>query len=102
MRTRWVCLFLAISTSLAHADDGALDPNKILTLTNDPVLGKADRMILLMVACVIYAAAPDRRLYNLSIFEIMFVLFIPLASITLLQRLDKIFTSLQNNATPKE
>jgi len=66
------------------------------------LLGKAGRMILLMVACVIYAAAPDRRLYDLSIFEIMFVLFIPLASITLLQRLDKIFTSLQNNATPKE
>jgi CDP-diacylglycerol--glycerol-3-phosphate 3-phosphatidyltransferase len=66
------------------------------------LLGKADRMILLMVACVIYAVAPDRRLYNFSIFEVMFVLFIPLASITLLQRLDKIFAALEGAQTPKE
>lgn len=66
------------------------------------MLGKADRMILLMVACVVYAVAPDRQLYNFSIFEIMFVLFIPLASITLLQRLDKIFAKLERNKNPGE
>lgn len=66
------------------------------------MLGKADRMILLMVACVVFAVAPDRRLYNFSIFEIMFILFIPLASITLLQRLDKIFAALESNKTPRE
>lgn len=66
------------------------------------LLGKADRMILLMVAAVIYGIAPDRRLYNFSIFEVMFVLFIPLASITLLQRLDKIFSALESSKTPHE
>lgn len=65
------------------------------------MLGKADRMILLMVACAVYAALPDRRLYNFNIFEVMFVLFIPLASITLLQRLDKIFTAL-DSSKPRE
>lgn len=67
------------------------------------ILGKADRMILLAVACLVYAIAPDRRLYNFSIIEVMFVLFIPLASITLLQRLDRIFAALESgNKTPPE
>jgi CDP-diacylglycerol--glycerol-3-phosphate 3-phosphatidyltransferase len=66
------------------------------------LLGKADRMILLMVACVVYAILPDRRLFNFSIFEVMFVLFIPLASITLLQRLDKIFAALEKSKAPRE
>jgi CDP-diacylglycerol---glycerol-3-phosphate 3-phosphatidyltransferase len=66
------------------------------------MLGKADRMILLAVACIVFAIAPDRRLFNFNIFEIMFILFIPLASITLLQRLDRIFAALDGNKTPRE
>jgi CDP-diacylglycerol---glycerol-3-phosphate 3-phosphatidyltransferase len=58
------------------------------------VLGKADRMILLMVTCLVYALFPTQEIMGFSVFESMFVLFIPLASITLLQRLDKIFASL--------
>lgn len=58
------------------------------------MLGKADRMILLMVACLVYAILPDRQLFGYSVFECMFVLFIPLASITLLQRLERIFSLL--------
>jgi phosphatidylglycerophosphate synthase len=58
------------------------------------LLGKADRMILLMVACLIYGLFPNLQIAGFSVFEAMFVLFIPLASITLLQRLDRIFSTL--------
>lgn len=64
------------------------------------LLGKADRMILLMVACVIYAVMPENKLFGFNIFEVMFVLFIPLASVTLLQRLAKIFAALERTDRP--
>jgi phosphatidylglycerophosphate synthase len=60
----------------------------------DGLLGKADRMILLMVACLLYALFPTQQFMGFSVMESMFVLFIPLASITLMQRLDKIFAQL--------
>jgi hypothetical protein len=62
---------------------------------NGGLLSESNRMILLMVACVIYAIMPANKLYGFNIFEVMFILFIPLASVTLLQRLDKIFASLE-------
>jgi CDP-diacylglycerol--glycerol-3-phosphate 3-phosphatidyltransferase len=63
------------------------------------VLGKADRMMMLMVCCLVYAIVPDLQVYGYSIFEVMLVLFIPLASITLLQRLDRIFSLLAGSGT---
>lgn len=54
------------------------------------VLGKADRMIFLMIACLIYAVSPQWTFMGYSVFSVLLLLFIPLASITLLQRLDKI------------
>lgn len=61
------------------------------------VLGKSERMIILMVACLLYPLFPEQKVFGFGIFEAMFVLFIPLASITLLQRLDKIFAGLANS-----
>jgi archaetidylinositol phosphate synthase len=58
------------------------------------ILGKADRMILLMLACLIYGLAPDAQIMGYSVFNAMLVIFLPLASITLLQRLDRILTVL--------
>lgn len=60
------------------------------------VLGKYDRMLFLMVACVIYAMFPDFTFRGYSVFDLLFMLFIPLASITLLQRLDMIFCQLSD------
>lgn len=54
------------------------------------VLGKADRMVILMLACLIHALAPDFSFRGLTVFGIMFLIFIPLSSVTLLQRLDRI------------
>lgn len=54
------------------------------------VLGKADRMIYLMVACLIYALAPNWIFMGYSIFGVLLLAFLPLASLTLLQRLDRI------------
>lgn len=54
------------------------------------VLGKADRMIYLMIACLIYGLAPNWTFMGNSVFGALLLLFIPLASITLLQRLDRI------------
>ncbi|GEM_PF-452508 len=54
------------------------------------ILGKADRMIFLMVACLIYGLAPDWTFMGYSVFGILLLLFVPLASLTLLQRLDRI------------
>lgn len=54
------------------------------------ILGKADRMIYLMVACLFYGLFPNWTFMGYSIFGLLLLLFIPLASITLLQRLDRI------------
>ena len=58
------------------------------------VLAKADRMVLLMVTCLVYGLVPNATFAGFSVFECMFALFIPLASITLLQRLNHIFNNL--------
>jgi len=60
------------------------------------VLGKADRMIYLMVACLVYGLAPEWTFRGYSVFGILLLLFIPLASITLLQRLDRILCLLHD------
>jgi CDP-diacylglycerol--glycerol-3-phosphate 3-phosphatidyltransferase len=54
------------------------------------LLGKADRMIYLMVACLIYGVIPNWTFMDCSVFGLLLLLFIPLSSITLLQRLDRI------------
>lgn len=51
------------------------------------VLGKADRMIYLMVACLAYGFYPDFGVMGYSTFTWLMVIFIPLACITILQRL---------------
>jgi hypothetical protein len=52
------------------------------------LLCKANRIILLIFFCIIYLLMPNSHVGAYSVFEVMFVLFIPLASITLLQRMD--------------
>ncbi|MBX9567466.1 MAG: hypothetical protein K2X77_01165 [Candidatus Obscuribacterales bacterium] len=57
------------------------------------LLCKSNRIVLLMFFCVVYAFRSKAEVYGYSVFEVMFVLFIPLASITLLQRMDAIINS---------
>jgi len=63
------------------------------------VLGKADRMMLLMVACVAHALAPGFTFRGYTVFGIMFMVFIPLASLTLMQRIDRIFALLDDKTS---
>lgn len=58
---------------------------------NVGVLSKPERLILLVVACLVYAMIGDRTIGGFSIFDAMLLLFIPLAAFTLLQRLDRIY-----------
>jgi CDP-diacylglycerol---glycerol-3-phosphate 3-phosphatidyltransferase len=55
------------------------------------VLGKADRMIWLMAACLGYACVREQQVMGFTVFEVLCVMFVPLASLTLLQRLNRIF-----------
>lgn len=57
------------------------------------LLCKSNRIVLLMFFCVVYALRSKAEVYGYSVFEVMFVLYIPLASITLLQRMDSIINS---------
>lgn len=57
------------------------------------LLCKSNRIVLLMFFCVVYSVRAKAVVYGYSVFEVMFVLFIPLASITLLQRMDSIINS---------
>lgn len=52
------------------------------------LLSKTNRIILLIFFCAMYLFRPNARIADFSVFEVMFALFIPMASITLLQRLD--------------
>lgn len=52
------------------------------------LLCKSNRIILLIFFCFVYLLRPNSTIGNYSVFEVMFVLFIPMASITLLQRMD--------------
>ena len=95
-------VLLAITAMLIVSYVGVLGKAVGAERVYDGVLGKADRMILLMVACFVNGILPDRQLFGYSVFECMFVLFIPLASITLLQRLDKIFSLLSEQGRPRD
>lgn len=54
------------------------------------LLCKTNRIVLLMFFSVVYALRSNSEVYGYSVFEVMFVLFIPLASLTLLQRMDAV------------
>ena len=58
------------------------------------VLGKAERTLLLAATCLFYAADPHFNFRGYTVFGILFLVFIPLASLTLLQRLDRVLTLL--------
>ena len=52
------------------------------------LLCQSHRVILLMFFCLIHAFRPGAIVAGFSTFEVMFALFIPLASLTLIQRMD--------------
>lgn len=52
------------------------------------LLCKSNRLILIIFFCCVYLLRPNSTVAGYSVFEVMFVLFIPMASITLLQRMD--------------
>lgn len=56
------------------------------------LLCKSNRIVLMAFFAVIYVLRSKAVIYGYSVFEVMFVLFIPLASITLLQRMDAIIS----------
>jgi phosphatidylglycerophosphate synthase len=58
------------------------------------VLGKTERMIFLMVACLLFSIAPQFDFRGYTVFGILLLLFMPLASLTLMQRLERILSVL--------
>lgn len=52
------------------------------------LLCQSHRVMLLMFFCVVHAVRPGATVGGFSTFEVMFALFIPLASLTLIQRMD--------------
>lgn len=58
------------------------------------ILGKADRMIYLMIVCLIYGFFPDYGIAGFSTYTWLLIIFIPLACITILQRLLRILSLL--------
>lgn len=62
------------------------------TISNEETTGgllcKANRIILLIFFCFVYLLRPNAIVAGYSVFEVMFALFVPLASLTLLQRMD--------------
>lgn len=54
------------------------------------LLSKSNRIILLIFFSVVYVLKPNAGIADYTVFEVMFALFIPLASLTLLQRMDSI------------
>jgi phosphatidylglycerophosphate synthase len=59
------------------------------------MLGKADRMILLMVACLAYGFFPNFKIIDYNIFGCLFLLMIPMAIATFIQRLTRILALLK-------
>lgn len=58
------------------------------------VLGMTERMIFLMVACLLFSIVPQFEFRGYTVFGILLLIFIPLASLTLMQRLDRILSIL--------
>ncbi|HEY9869737.1 MAG TPA: hypothetical protein V6D08_11275 [Candidatus Obscuribacterales bacterium] len=58
------------------------------------ILGRNERMMFLMVACLAWSLVPQFDFRGYTVFGILLLLFIPLASLTLLQRLDRILSLL--------
>lgn len=54
------------------------------------ILGKADRMIYLMIACIAYDIEPRLHIFGHSIYTFLMLIFIPMAVITIAQRLQRI------------
>lgn len=52
------------------------------------LLCKSNRIILVIFFCFVYLFRPNSNVAGYSVFEVMFALFIPMASITLLQRMN--------------
>ncbi len=100
MKVRLV--LLAIIAMLMVSYVGVLGKAAGAERVSNGLLGKGERMALLIFSCLVYGIAPDLRICGFSVFESMFVLFLPLSSITLLQRLDRIFNKLSGSKNPPE
>lgn len=60
------------------------------------LLSKSNRIILIIFFCIVYLLKPNASIADYSVFEVMFALFIPLASLTLLQRMDAAISEIRN------
>lgn len=66
------------------------------------VLGKADRVFILMFSCLVYGIKPHTRLLGVSIFNWLFIVFIVLSVITIAQRTIRILSLLKNRSQSQE
>lgn len=85
-------VLLAVVCMLMVSYAGELGRAYGATDCNAGILAKTNRIVLLMLFSLVYGFKPHTNLGGYSVFEVMFVLFIPLASITLLQRLDRVLS----------
>lgn len=79
---------LAIICMLIVSYVGECGRNTGITDSTGGLLCKTHRVILLMVFCVLHALHPGATIAGFSTFEVMFALYIPLSSLTLLHRMD--------------
>lgn len=61
------------------------------------VLGKADRLFLLMLFCLVYALKPHLRILGASLPNWLFIFFIALSVITIAQRTQRILSLLKKS-----
>ena len=81
-------VMFAIVSTLLVSYVGELGRAQGATDCGGGLLSKSNRIILLIFFCIIYLLKPNARIADYSVFEVMFALFIPLSSLTLLQRMD--------------
>ncbi|MBX9686164.1 MAG: hypothetical protein K2X27_05650 [Candidatus Obscuribacterales bacterium] len=81
-------VLLAIVSMLLVSYVGELAKAQGASDCKSGLLCRSNRVILLIFFCLVYLLKPNSRIADYSVFEVMFALFIPMASITLLQRMD--------------
>lgn len=81
-------LYLGMITVLVVSYAGILGRSDIARGAEGGILCKSNRHVLLMLVCLFAGFFPDASILDFNPFEIMLLAFVPLGTITLIQRLN--------------
>lgn len=81
-------LYLGMITVLVISYAGILGRADIARGAEGGILCKSNRHVLLMLTCLLSGFFPDALFWGLNPFEVMLLAFVPLGSVTLIQRLN--------------